>query len=146
MIRSLVILCAALSMSGCAGWFIAAAATTANIVTDTRTTDNRLRPRETIRDDRKHLAKFALPDFVKQQFGFAMALVNPSAVAHTAFESPCAHGAILWSGIQQRVRVIKQKDCDPENHNRHGNRGVTKGFQTVAQNKRMYVLHDDADQ
>ncbi|WP_322803579.1 BON domain-containing protein [Vibrio alfacsensis] len=38
MIRSLVILCAALSMSGCAGLFIAGAATTANIVTDTRTT------------------------------------------------------------------------------------------------------------
>ncbi|KNY47844.1 hemolysin [Vibrio harveyi] len=38
MIRSLVILFAALSMSGCAGLFIAGAATTANIVTDTRTT------------------------------------------------------------------------------------------------------------
>ncbi|GAB7225551.1 hemolysin [Vibrio owensii] len=38
MIRSLVILCAALSMSGCAGLFIAGAATTANLVTDTRTT------------------------------------------------------------------------------------------------------------
>ncbi|GLR02599.1 BON domain-containing protein [Vibrio hyugaensis] len=38
MIRSFVILCAALSMSGCAGLFIAGAATTANIVTDTRTT------------------------------------------------------------------------------------------------------------
>ena len=38
MIRSLIILCAALSMSGCAGLFIAGAATTANIVTDTRTT------------------------------------------------------------------------------------------------------------
>ncbi|WDG07949.1 BON domain-containing protein [Vibrio campbellii] len=38
MIRSLVILCAALSTSGCAGLFIAGAATTANIVTDTRTT------------------------------------------------------------------------------------------------------------
>ncbi|EDP57027.1 BON domain-containing protein [Vibrio sp. AND4] len=38
MIRSLVILCTALSMSGCAGLFIAGAATTANIVTDTRTT------------------------------------------------------------------------------------------------------------
>ncbi|MFQ0977192.1 BON domain-containing protein [Vibrio campbellii] len=38
MIRSLVLLCAALSMSGCAGLFIAGAATTANIVTDTRTT------------------------------------------------------------------------------------------------------------
>ncbi|AYO08281.1 BON domain-containing protein [Vibrio campbellii] len=38
MIRSLVILCAALSMSGCAGLLIAGAATTANIVTDTRTT------------------------------------------------------------------------------------------------------------
>ncbi|YCO03282.1 BON domain-containing protein [Vibrio sp. VNB-15] len=38
MIRSLVILCAALSLSGCAGLFIAGAATTANIVTDTRST------------------------------------------------------------------------------------------------------------
>lgn len=38
MIRSLVILFAALSMSGCAGLFIAGAATTANLVTDTRTT------------------------------------------------------------------------------------------------------------
>ncbi|EOA9034326.1 BON domain-containing protein [Vibrio harveyi] len=38
MIRSLVILFTALSMSGCAGLFIAGAATTANIVTDTRTT------------------------------------------------------------------------------------------------------------
>ncbi|MCC8252735.1 BON domain-containing protein [Vibrio campbellii] len=38
MIRSLVILCTTLSMSGCAGLFIAGAATTANIVTDTRTT------------------------------------------------------------------------------------------------------------
>ncbi|MGR5236086.1 BON domain-containing protein [Vibrio alfacsensis] len=38
MIRSFVILCALLSMSGCAGLFIAGAATTANIVTDTRST------------------------------------------------------------------------------------------------------------
>ncbi|MDF5415034.1 hemolysin, partial [Vibrio parahaemolyticus] len=38
MIRSLVILLTALSLSGCAGLFIAGAATTANIVTDTRTT------------------------------------------------------------------------------------------------------------
>lgn len=38
MIRSFVILCAVLSMSGCAGLFIAGAATTANIVTDTRST------------------------------------------------------------------------------------------------------------
>ncbi|EMF7384261.1 BON domain-containing protein [Vibrio parahaemolyticus] len=38
MIRSLVILCTILSLSGCAGLFIAGAATTANIVTDTRTT------------------------------------------------------------------------------------------------------------
>ncbi|MGR5351787.1 BON domain-containing protein [Vibrio sp. DNB22_12_1] len=38
MIRSFVILCAALNMSGCAGLFIAGAATTANIVTDTRST------------------------------------------------------------------------------------------------------------
>lgn len=38
MIRSFVILCAVLSISGCAGLFIAGAATTANIVTDTRST------------------------------------------------------------------------------------------------------------
>ncbi|MCG9619155.1 BON domain-containing protein [Vibrio diabolicus] len=38
MIRSLVILLTALSLSGCAGLFIAGAATTANIVTDTRST------------------------------------------------------------------------------------------------------------
>ncbi|MGR5323364.1 BON domain-containing protein [Vibrio sp. DNB22_17_1] len=38
MIRSFVILCAVLNMSGCAGLFIAGAATTANIVTDTRST------------------------------------------------------------------------------------------------------------
>ncbi|MFH4813314.1 BON domain-containing protein [Vibrio alginolyticus] len=38
MLRSLVILLTALSLSGCAGLFIAGAATTANIVTDTRTT------------------------------------------------------------------------------------------------------------
>ncbi len=38
MIRSLVILFTLLNISGCAGLFIAGAATTANIVTDTRTT------------------------------------------------------------------------------------------------------------
>ncbi|MDV5058341.1 BON domain-containing protein [Vibrio diabolicus] len=38
MIRSFVILLTALSLSGCAGLFIAGAATTANIVTDTRST------------------------------------------------------------------------------------------------------------
>ncbi|GEM74235.1 BON domain-containing protein [Vibrio sagamiensis] len=36
MIRNLVILCTALMLNGCAGLFIAGAATTANIVTDTR--------------------------------------------------------------------------------------------------------------
>ncbi|PFG45262.1 osmotically-inducible protein OsmY [Vibrio sp. ES.051] len=38
MIRNLIILLTVLNMSGCAGLFIAGAATTANIVTDTRTT------------------------------------------------------------------------------------------------------------
>jgi osmotically-inducible protein OsmY len=38
MIRSLVVLLTVLSISGCAGLFIAGAATTANIVTDTRST------------------------------------------------------------------------------------------------------------
>ncbi|MGY0616634.1 BON domain-containing protein [Vibrio sp. FJH11] len=38
MIRSLVVLLTVLSLSGCAGLFIAGAATTANIVTDTRST------------------------------------------------------------------------------------------------------------
>ncbi|MDF2153305.1 BON domain-containing protein [Vibrio sp. CAU 1672] len=38
MIRSFIVLCIALSLSGCAGLFIAGAATTANIVIDTRST------------------------------------------------------------------------------------------------------------
>ncbi|WP_417878257.1 BON domain-containing protein [Vibrio sp.] len=38
MLRSLIILFTVLNLSGCAGLFIAGAATTANIVTDTRTT------------------------------------------------------------------------------------------------------------
>jgi len=38
MVRNLIILSTILSLSGCAGLFIAGAATTANIVTDTRTT------------------------------------------------------------------------------------------------------------
>ena len=37
MIRKLIILCAIISLNGCAGLFIAGAATTANLMTDTRT-------------------------------------------------------------------------------------------------------------
>lgn len=38
MLRSLILLLTVFNLSGCAGLFIAGAATTANIVTDTRTT------------------------------------------------------------------------------------------------------------